>query len=120
MSLPAASRDRRHTVAYEPVELGLPETPACPNKFEAAVEGNPAVLFCPGARVLILQVAANAIKLELGLMQAGQTSGMGGIIWQPHESFFPCLARLPRDFDALRVKNWKSGAEAQVLISVET
>lgn len=105
----------RKTVAYEQLELGLKETPACPNKFTAE-----STLWCPEAKKLILQVAVAMVKVECGIRGAGGvTAGLGGVIWLPHETFYPCMAVLHRDFDAVRVKNWQTGIEAQVLISVE-
>lgn len=106
---------RKRRVGFEQLELGMPGSEPCPNAFEAL-----STLYCPGAKKLILQVGVNAVKVQLGIMgEGGVTAGLGGITWQPHETFFPCLASLERDFDAVRVHNRVAGQEAQVLISIE-
>jgi hypothetical protein len=105
----------KRRVAYEPLELGLPGTEPCPNAFELD-----STLLCPGAKRLILTVAANAVKVQMGILrERGKTGGLGDIIWQPHETFMPCMAALERDFDAVRVHNRFAGQEAQVMLSVE-
>jgi hypothetical protein len=105
----------KRRVAYESLELGLPGTEPCPNKFEVV-----STLLCPGARRLIMTVAANAVKVELGILrERGKTGGLGDILWQPHETFLPCMLSFERDFDAVRVHNRFEGEEAQVIVSVE-
>jgi hypothetical protein len=105
---------KRH-VAYESLELGLPDTDECPDRFEAK-----STLLCPRAKRLIMTVAAAAVQVELGLLrERGRTGGLGDIVWQPHETFLPCMLSLERDFDAVRVRNRFPGEEAQVIASVE-
>jgi hypothetical protein len=113
--MPGRRGARERRVHYEQLELGLPETTACPDKYSPE-----STLYCPGSRRLILQVGVNAAKVQLGKMRAGSTAGLGGIDWQPHETFLPCLAAFERDFDAVRVHNRYAGKEAQVLISAES
>lgn len=98
-------------MAYPALELGLPGTPACPNRPEEE-----ASLWCPGSRRIILQIAVNPVFVQLGYMEEGRGAGLGSVRWQPPKPFMPCLAALERVFDAVRVYNYTNGAEAQALI----
>ena len=105
----------KRRMSFEQLQLGLPGTDECPNEPNAE-----STLWCPGARLLVLQVAKNTAVIEMGRMSQGPTAGLGGVVWLPPEIFLPCLLWIPQDFDAIRASNLTAGSEAQVLISVRT
>ncbi len=102
-------------MAYGALELGTPNAPACPNQFNEASS-----LLCPGSTRLVLQVSKQAVMVQLGVMRAGGSGSLGGIDWQTEMPFFPTMASLGRNFDAVRVRNFTSGQEAQVFIAVDS
>ncbi len=99
-------------MAFPALEVGQPGNPVCPNKPTAE-----ASLWCPGSKRLLIFVSANAVMVQLGYMPQGRGSDLGSVVWQPPKPFMPCAAALEREFDAVRVYNYTSGAEAQVLLS---
>lgn len=103
-------------MAYASLQLGLPGTLACPDAYD---EDQETWLLCPRSTRLILQVSVQAVYVQLGTM-AQITAGFGGVTWQPEQPFLPVVASLGRKFDAVRVRNYTRGAEAQVMLSVET
>jgi hypothetical protein len=102
-------------MAYEELQLGIPGAPACPNQYDEE-----STLYCPGSNRLLIQVANQAITIELGICPQGKGSGLGSVVWQPAKTLLPVIASLGRAFDAVRVKNRVAGLEAQVLLSVDT
>jgi hypothetical protein len=66
-----------------------------------------------------LQVAANKAIVQCGIMQQGVGTGPGSVQWQSEEPYMAGIAAsLARGFDAVRVRNWKPGAKAEVFIAV--
>lgn len=102
-------------MAYQALELGQPGNPACPNEPEPD-----ATLICPRSNRLLIQVAKQAVFVQLGTMDQGITTGAGGVQWQTPKPMLPLTASLSRVFDAVRVWNYTPGAEAQVFLSVDS
>jgi len=98
---------------YNPIELGQPGKPKCPDKYD-----EDSTLICAGAKRLMLQISAQAVYVQLGIMQQGRGVGTGSVQWQAEEPYLPMVASLGRNFDAVRVRNFTPGAEAQVFVSV--
>jgi hypothetical protein len=98
---------------YNPIELGLPGKEACPDRYDEA-----STLICPRSERLVLQVANQAVFVQLGIMQQGMGTGPGAVQWQAEEPFMPVIGSLGRRFDAVRVRNYTAGLPAQVLLSV--
>lgn len=99
---------------YPSLELGQVGRDPCPDVYEEL-----STLICPGAKKLILQVAANAVYLQCGLMPQGLGTGPGAVVWQDEEPYMAGVAAvLNRDVAAVRVRNWKPGAKAEVFLSV--
>ncbi len=99
---------------YEALELGQPDSPACPDRYTRESS-----LLCPGSRRLILQVSAQAVFVQFGRMRAGLGVNLAAIQWEDEMPFLPCMGHIPRQFDAVRVRNYTPGTPAQVLISVQ-
>ena len=97
---------------YNPLELGQPGKEPCPDAYNEA-----STLICPGSKRLVLQISANNVFVQLGIMQQGVGTGPGSVQWQAEEPFLPIVGSLARRFDAVRVRNWKAGAEAEVFVS---
>jgi len=99
---------------YGNLELGQEGREACPDQFTQA-----ATLICPRSKRLILQVSSAApVYVQCGFMPQG-IGGEGAVIWQEEEPFVAgAMASLARQFDAVRVRNWKAGAKAEVFVSV--
>jgi hypothetical protein len=98
---------------YAPIILGVAGSPACPDKYNEA-----STLVCPGAKRFVLQSSVQAIFVQFGLMPQGRSGGAGSVQWQSEEPWMPVIASLGRNFDAVRVRNFVPGKEAQVLLSV--
>jgi len=98
---------------YASLELGQPERPPCPDEYN-----QDSTLLCPGAKRLFLQISNQAIYIELGVMDQGVGIGAGSVRWQSPEPYLPLITSLRRTFDAVRVKNYKPGAAAQVFVTV--
>jgi hypothetical protein len=97
---------------YSPIELGQPGKEKCPNAYNEA-----STAWTPGARRIILQVSKQAVFVQFGIMPEGVGAGLGAVRWQSEEPFLPMIASLGRNFDAVRVRNYISGQEAQVLVT---
>lgn len=97
---------------YEPLELGQPGNPKCPDLFTPE-----STVIVPRCSRLLLQVSGQAVVVQLGIMPQGRGSGIGAVVWQAEDPFLPMIAALTRNFDALRVRNYTPKMEAQVLIS---
>jgi hypothetical protein len=97
---------------HAPIELGQPGREKCPDKYNEASS-----LWCPGARRIMLQISKKKVFVQLGVMQQGRGAGLGSVQWQPEEPFLPVVASLGRKFDAVRVRNWGAGEEAEVFIA---
>jgi hypothetical protein len=102
-------------MAYESLQLGQAGNPKCPNQYTPE-----STLICAGSNRLILQVSAQAVYVQLGIMPHGKGAQAGSVQWQAEQPFLPVIASLGREFDAVRVRNYTPGAEAQVLLSVES
>jgi hypothetical protein len=98
---------------HAPIEVGQAGREKCPDKYNEA-----STLWCPNAKKLVLQISKQKVFVQLGLMQQGAAGGIGSVQWQPEEPFIPLVASLTREFDAVRVRNWLAGAEAEVFITV--
>ena len=98
---------------YAPLMLGQPGNPKCPDKYNAESS-----LLCQSADRLVLQVSKQAVFVQLGLFQQGAGASLGAITWQIEEPYLPLIASLARRFDAVRVRNFTAGLEAQVLLTV--
>lgn len=96
---------------YPALELGQPGNEACPDGYTPG-----STLLCPGSTRLMLQVSANAVMIQLGVMPQGM-GGLGAVVWQPEQPFLPMIAALNRRFDAVRVRNYTKGQKAQALVS---
>ncbi len=102
-------------MAYLALELGQPGNTPCPDKYSPE-----STLLCQRSTRLILQIANQGVFLEFGVMDQGQTSGLGGVRWQGEIPLMAGLAGvLHQHFDAVRVRNYAPGAEAEVLLSAE-
>lgn len=99
---------------YGTLQLGQPGNPKCPDTFNAD-----SLLLCPGCSRLLLQISTQAVIVQLGIMPNGKSLSIGQVVWQDEEPFLPMIASLGRSFDAVRVRNYTAGAEAQVLASVQ-
>jgi hypothetical protein len=99
-------------VIYEPLNLGQPGEPKCPDKFNAE-----STRMVPRCKKLFLQISANAVVVQLGVMPQGISQSAGAVEWQAEEVFLPMIASLTRDFDAIRVRNYQAGIEGQILAS---
>jgi hypothetical protein len=95
------------------LELGVPGKPACPDEFE---ELGPAVLLCPESKILTVQVSVNAVYIQMGVMPNKADRSLGDIVWQRARSWLPTSFSVPREFDAVRVRNFVAGKEAQVTL----
>jgi hypothetical protein len=102
-------------MAYESLQLGQPGNPKCPNQYTPE-----STLICPSSNRLILQISNQAVYVQLGVMPHGKGVSAGSVQWQPEQPFLPIVASLGRRFDAVRVRNYTPGAEAQVLLGVES
>jgi hypothetical protein len=98
---------------YGVLELGQAGKAACPDAYTEN-----STLICPRSKHLVLQVSNAAVYVQLGLMQQGVSTGPGSVVWQTEDPFLPLVASLARKFDAVRVRNWMAGIEAQVFVSV--
>jgi hypothetical protein len=98
---------------YTPIALGQAGNPKCPDKYN-----EDSTLICPGAKRLVLQVSLQAVFVQLGLMPQGIGAGAGSVQWQAEEPYLPLIASLGRNFDAVRVRNFAPGVEAQVFVTV--
>lgn len=98
---------------YNPIELGQAGNPKCPDKYNAA-----STLVCPGAKRLVLQISLQTVVVQLGIMPQGIGADAGSVQWQVEEPYLPMIASLGRTFDAVRVRNFAPGVEAQVFVTV--
>jgi hypothetical protein len=98
---------------YEPIELGQAGNPKCPDQYNEA-----STLLCPRSKRLVLQISGQSVFVQLGIMQQGLGAGLGSVQWQHEQPFLPVVASLGRHFDAVRVRNYVKGQEAQVLLTV--
>lgn len=98
---------------YTALEVGQPGNNPCPNQYEKTSSH-----LCPGSRRAILQISNQAVFVSFGIMQQGLGANLASVQWQPEQPFLPCLAEIPIRFDAVRVRNYTAGAEAQAIIAV--
>jgi hypothetical protein len=101
--------------SYAPLVLGMPGTgqPKCPDQYTPE-----STLVCPRSKRLMLQIGKQALVVQLGVMQQGIGMSVGSVQWQTEEPYFPIVASLGREFDAVRVRNFTPGQEAQAIVSV--
>lgn len=97
---------------YEPLQLGQPEQAKCPDKFS-----DESTLITPRCKRLYLQLSVNAVYIQFGIMPQGRGSDAGSVVWQEQEPYLPVINTLRRDFDAVRVRNYTPGKEAQVMLT---
>jgi hypothetical protein len=97
---------------YEALEVGQPGNPKCPDQYNEA-----STLLCPGSKRLVLQVSKQAIRLQFGVMPQGRSLSAGAVQWLNEEPYMPMISSLAREFDAVRVRNYTPGVEAQVMAS---
>lgn len=98
---------------YEPIMLGQPGNPKCPDAYDEE-----STLICPDCTRLVLQISKQAVFVQLGIMPAGKSLSAGQVQWQAEEPFLPMVASLGRRFDAVRVRNFTKGQEAQIFVTV--
>jgi hypothetical protein len=96
---------------YTPLELGQPGNPKCPDRYN-----DDSTLIVPGCTRLLLQVSAQTLIVQLGIMPQGRGVSEGSVQWQAEDPYLPMIAALNRSFDAVRVRNFSPGIEAQVFI----
>jgi hypothetical protein len=96
---------------YPALELGQAGREKCPNAYNEA-----STLICPGATRLILQISKANLMVQMGVMPQGKGIGSGAVVWLNEEPYLPISAVLGRKFDAVRVRNWAAGAEAEVFL----
>lgn len=102
--------------SYESLQLGQPGQVKCPDAFS----NENAALLCPGSTRLVLQISKQAVYVQLGIRDTSAVPGsFAGIKWQEPRPYLPIVASLGREFDAVRVRNYTKGQEAQVIISAE-
>lgn len=98
---------------YQPLQLGQPGQPKCPDQYT-----NESSRLTPGAKRIILQTSKQAVYVQFGVFVGGvRGSDFGSIVWQAEEVYLPIIGSLARDFDAVRVRNYTPGQEAQVLLN---
>jgi hypothetical protein len=100
-------------MAFRVMEVGLPGKPACPDEFQD--EGQ-TVLLCPDSKVITVQIGKNAAYLQFGVMPQGRSLSPGAVVWQKARSWTPTSFSLGRNFDAVRVRNFTAGQEAQITL----
>lgn len=98
---------------YGNLELGQVGNPKCPNLYTPE-----STLVCPRSTRLQLQIFKHNIFVQLGQMPQGVGIGQGSVVWYPEEPWTPLVLSLSRKFDAVRVRNWAPGEEAEVFVSV--
>lgn len=96
---------------FDPIELGQVDRPKCPDQYNDA-----STRLTPGARRLVLQVSKAAVYVQLGIMPQGRGASIGSVVWQSEEPWL-VSASLGRRFDAVRIRNYSPGNEAQVLVN---
>ena len=94
-------------MAYQPLILGYPNTPACPSKWSRE-----ATLECPGTTSVTIQISQAAV-----VMQFGTGASAGSATWGAEEPFLPVVGGLARRCDYVRVRNLTAGQPAQVTIT---
>jgi hypothetical protein len=99
---------------WTPIELGQPERPQCPDAYSEN-----STRITPGAKRVLLQVSNQAVYVQFGIMPQGRGTGAGSVVWQEEEPYLPMAIGARRNFDAIRVRNYKKGAEAQVMATFE-
>ena len=95
------------------MEVGLLGKPKCPDQYE---DEGPSVLLCPASKVLTMQLGKNAAYIQLGIMPQGRSLSAGAVVWQKERSWTPTAFSLGRNFDAVRVRNFTPGEEAQITL----
>jgi hypothetical protein len=98
---------------YDSIELGQPGKAKCPDAYD-----QDSTLICPDCQRLVLQVSRQAVVVQLGTMPSGKSLSPGAVQWQTEEPYLPLIASLGRTFDAVRIRNYTPGQEAQVFVSV--
>lgn len=98
---------------YEPIMLGQPGQGNCPDKYNAASS-----LLCPRSQRLVIQISKQAVFIQLGIMDQGLGASLTTVRWQTEQPYLPMIASFGREFDAVRVRNYTAGAEAQAFITV--
>jgi hypothetical protein len=101
-------------MAYPPLQLGQAGQPKCPNKYNEESS-----LLCPQSKRLVIQVSKQAVYIQVGIMPQGIGASLGAVVWQPEQPFLPMIASLGRNFDAVRVRNYTEGSEAQIFLTAE-
>jgi hypothetical protein len=96
---------RAGLAGYPTLELGFPGTEPCPDVYTKG-----STLFCGGATRLRIQTALATVVLQFG-------EGFAGIVWSEEEPVTPVTGTIPRNFDAVRVRNMTAGQKAQVLLT---
>lgn len=99
---------------YVPLILGTTGKPKCPDEYEPT-----STRLCQRSSRLMIQVSKQAVFVQLGLMLDGQGSSLGSVEWQPEFPLLPMVASLGRNYDAVRVRNFTPGAEAQVFVTMD-
>jgi len=97
---------------YPALELGQPGNPKCPDKYTEEASA-----LTPDCTRVLLQVSAQAVFVQFGVMPHGRSLSLAAVVWQHEEPLLPMIAAFSRPYDAVRVRNYTKGAEAQFLAS---
>lgn len=100
---------------YEPLQVGLPGQPACPDHYNQE-----STLIAPGSKRIYLQIGVNPAYVQFGTMPQGRGNDEGNVVWQPEEPYLPVIISQVRDYDAVRVRNYTAGEEAQAMLTPRT
>lgn len=99
---------------WDPIQLGQPGQPACPDAYNDA-----STRITPGTKRVFLQISKQAVYVQMGIMPQGRGTGSGAVVWQAEEPYLPMITSLARNFDAIRVRNYSPGQEAQIFVNFE-
>ena len=99
---------------YQPLELGQAGNPKCPDNYD-----NESTLICPACRRIVVQVSGEPAVVQCGTMPQGVGLGAGSVQWQAEEPYMAGASlTFGRTFDAVRVRNYTPGKEAQIFVTV--
>jgi hypothetical protein len=98
---------------YPSLQLGTTGNPKTPDHYNQE-----ATLICPGCIRVIACIGKKNVAIQFGVMPQGKGASEGAVVWQSEEFYFPISVALGRVFDAVRVRNYAAGEEAEVFVNV--